>query len=169
VTGARPAMSRAALLSSLAIGAAAAAFVVMNVLRDDATVRPDQPYLTFALLWRGVAYGIVDAILLSAFPGLVAFAVMNKDLTGIGRRVGFAALSLALTLVITTSYHLGYKQFREDGVRAPIIGNTIISVPTLLTANPIGSIVAHASMHVTATYHVYETETFLPPQTDVED
>jgi hypothetical protein len=48
------------------------------------------------------------------------------------------------------------------------MGNTIISVPSLLTANPVGSIIAHASMHVAADVHAYETDVFLPPQTDAE-
>lgn len=39
-----------------------------------------------------------------------------------------------------------------------------ISVPMLLTTNPIGSVLAHASMHVAATTHAYQTPTFLPPQ-----
>jgi hypothetical protein len=39
-TGARPSMSRSAVLLSLAIGVASAAFVVWNVVREDATPRP---------------------------------------------------------------------------------------------------------------------------------
>jgi hypothetical protein len=36
----------------------------------------------------------------------------------------------------------------------------------LATVNPIGSIGAHISMHVTAVTHSYETTIFLPPQTN---
>jgi hypothetical protein len=71
-----------------------------------------------------------------------------------------------LVLVITGAYHLGYEQFREDGIGPPEIGNTIISVPMLATGNPLGSIAAHASMHVTADIHAYETDVFLPPETE---
>jgi hypothetical protein len=46
----------------------------------------------------------------------------------------------------------------------PQTGNTIISVPALLTTNPAGSIVAHVTMHVTA---VNQTRDYLPPQTFV--
>jgi hypothetical protein len=35
----------------------------------------------------------------------------------------------------------------------------------LATANPVGSIAAHISMHVTAVTHSYETTIFLPPTT----
>ena len=34
----------------------------------------------------------------------------------------------------------------------------------LATANPIGSVVAHAAMHTTAVAHSYETDVFLPPE-----
>jgi hypothetical protein len=42
-----------------------------------------------------------------------------------------------------------------------------MSVPMLLTANPIGSVVDHSAMHVSAVIHEYEDDTRLPPQTDV--
>ena len=38
----------------------------------------------------------------------------------------------------------------------------------LATANPIGAVVAHTSMHVAAVGHAYETDTFLPPETDAD-
>jgi hypothetical protein len=86
----------------------------------------------------------------------------------VARRLGFAAIALPLVIVITAVYHLGYDQFREDGVAKPEIGNTVISVPLLVAVNPAGSIVAHASMHVAAVTHAYETDVFLPPQTTAE-
>ena len=49
----------------------------------------------------------------------------------------------------------------------PEVGNTLISVPALLTTNPAGSVVAHAAMHTTAVTHSYETDVYLPPQTSV--
>ncbi|MEZ4572751.1 MAG: hypothetical protein R2849_21030 [Thermomicrobiales bacterium] len=73
---------------------------------------------------------------------------------------------LIFTIVITGTYHLGYDQFREDGIAQPELGNVIISIPAMATGNPVGSLVAHSAMHVTAVAHSYETDVFLPPQTD---
>jgi hypothetical protein len=152
---------------SLAIGVAAAIFVVMAVLkREDSTPHPHGLYFGFSIFWRGALYGVVDALMLSAFPGAVAYGLFQGRLGSVARRAGYAAVTLALVLAITATYHLGYKQFREDGVGAPETGNTIISLPVILTANPLGSLVAHASMHVTADVHAYETNVYLPPQTD---
>jgi hypothetical protein len=154
---------------SLLLGAAMAAVLVVLVLRrEDSTPRPDGAYFAFTLVWRGVLYGAADALLLSAFPAAVAWVILERDLRGLGRKAAFAGLALGLTLVITAVYHLGYEQFREDGVGSPELGNTLISVPVLATANPLGSIIAHASMHVTADAHAYETGVFLPPQTDAD-
>lgn len=153
---------------SLALGVAFGLAQIWNVLGEEATDRPSGPYFVFELLWRGATYGVVDALLLSAFPGLVAYSILRGGVGGLVGKARFAALALPLVLVITATYHLGYPQYREDGVREPEIGNTIISLPMLATANPIGSVLTHASMHVTAVAHSYETDTFLPPQTDAK-
>jgi hypothetical protein len=153
---------------SLVLGAFATAFVVANVLSKDATPRPDGLYFVFETFWRGLAYGTMDALMLTAFPVLVAYRLLGDEVKGWIKHLGFAALALALIWIITAIYHLGYDQYREDGVGNPEIGNTVISVPAIVTTNPLGSVVAHAAMHVTAVSHAYETEIFLPPQTDAE-
>ena len=153
---------------SLALGAVAAVAVAGNVLGEEATERPSGPYFVFELLWRGVTYGAVDALLLSAFPGMIAYSILHGRVGGLMGKVRFAALALPLVLAITATYHLGYPQYREDGVGKPETGNTIISVPMLATANPIGAFIAHATMHTTAVVHTYETPVFLPPEATVD-
>lgn len=153
---------------SLVVGAIATAFVAWNVLaREDATPRPEGAYFFWTLGWRGLAYGVIDALLLTAFPVAVALGIMGRP-EKLARRMEFAALAFVLIFAITAVYHLGFEQYREDGIAAPETGNTIISVPALASLNPLGSIVAHAAMHITADAHAYETEVFLPPQTDAD-
>jgi hypothetical protein len=153
---------------SLALGIVVGVAEIWNVLGENATHRPDGAYFVFELLWRGGTYGAVDALLLSAFPGLVVYSILRGRVAGLVGKLRFTALALPLILALTATYHLGYPQYREDGVGKPEAGNTIFSVPMLATANPIGSVVAHATMHVTAVTHAYETPTFLPPQTDTK-
>lgn len=86
-------------------------------------------------------------------------------MNGIAGHLRYIALAVPLIMVITATYHLGYPPIRHDGLQKPEIGNTIISIPMLATMNPIGSMAAHVSMHVTAVTHSYETRNFLPPQT----
>ncbi len=138
---------------SLAVGVVVGVAQVWNVLGDDATDRPSGAYFVFELAWRGVTYGAVDALLLSVFPGFVAYMILRGRVGGFAGKARFAALALPLVLIVTATYHLGYPQYREDGIRQPEIGNTIISVPMFATANPIGAVVGAATMHTTALAH----------------
>ncbi len=112
---------------------------------------------------------MVDPLLLSAFPGLVAWRLKRGEIAGLGRRVAYGALTLLLVMVITATYHAGYKDLRNSkGISQPEIGNTIISLPVIVSANPLGSVAAHVSMHLAAVTHSYESKDRLPPQTFVE-
>jgi hypothetical protein len=137
--------------------------LVRNVLADDATPRPEGAYFIFELIWRGGIYGAVDALLLTVLPCLVVHRALGGQLATWRRRIAYFATSLALVMTITAVYHLGYSQYRDDGIRAPETGNAIISMPMLLTASPVGSIADHAAMHISAVAHEYETEVRLPP------
>ena len=64
--------------------------------------------------------------------------------------------------------HVGYEQYRPYGVGAPRTGNTLISMPMLLSTNPIGSIADHMAMHVSVVAHTNETDVRLPPPTTAD-
>ena len=71
----------------------------------------------------------------------------------------------AAEIIVTATYHIGYPQYRQDGLSRPETGNVLISIPTFATANPVGSIVAHISQHIAAVTHAYESRIFNPPVT----
>jgi hypothetical protein len=150
----------------LLLAALAGAVLVLIVYRtDEATSRPDGLELIGALLWRGLFYGAIDGLLLSAFPILVVFAAfagtrLRERRAGL---VAIGAIALAASLAMTAVYHLGYSDYRGEKLRKPITGDLIWSAPTLLTLNPLGAPIAHAAMHAAAVAHSYETEVFLPP------
>jgi hypothetical protein len=151
---------------SIALGVVLAAFLVFNVLSsEDATDRPHGAYFVFELLWRGVGYGLVDTLLLTVFPCLVAFTLLHGHVDGLVGKLRFTALALPLVIVVTATYHLGYPQYRHDGLSRPETGNVLISIPAFATANPLGSFVAHVSQHVAAVTHAYESQIFNPPVT----
>jgi hypothetical protein len=142
--------------------------LVRNVLSKDATPRPDGAYFVFELIWRGGIYGAIDALLLTVLPCLIVYRSLGGRLATWRRRLAYFGASLALVMTITAVYHLGYSQYREEGVVAPETGNMIISMPMLLSSNPIGSVVDHATMHVSAVAHSYETDVRLPPPTKAD-
>ena len=157
---------RVRLRWSVVIGAVLAVFLVVNVFNtEDATARPGGAYFAFELLWRGVGYGLVDTLLLTVVPCLVAFTLLHGRVGGVKGKLRFTALALPLVIAVTATYHLGYPQYREAGVGRPETGNLLISIPAFATANPAGSLVAHVSQHVAAVTHCYESRIFVPPET----
>jgi hypothetical protein len=151
----------------VALGLVFGVALVRNVFSEAATPHPGGGYFIFELVWRGAIYGAVDALLLTVLPCLVVYRSLGGRLASWRRRLAYFGASLALVGTITAVYHLGFAQYRSDGVGAPETGNTIISMPMLLSANPIGSIADHSAMHISAVAHSYETEVRLPPPTSV--
>src|SRR5436305_1909494 len=85
--------------------------------------------------------------------------------TGLARQhltwVGAAAM--VASLLMTNACRLGYRDFRSALLVRAVAADLVWSVPTLVTLNPIGAPIAHAGLHVTAVWHSYETDVFLPP------
>lgn len=159
-------MLRRRWVLALVLGLAVAGLLTLIVLRtEDATARPDGLELIGAVAWRGVAYGLADGLLLSAFPILAVFAMFagTKARKRILGTVAIGLAALAASLAMTAVYHLGYSDFRSEKLRKPIAGDVVWSVPTLVTLNPIGAPIAHAGLHTSAVLHSYETDTYLPP------
>lgn len=151
---------------TLALAAVFAAITVLIALRaEDAGPTPEGITLAGSVLWRGLFYGAVDGLLLSAFPILVVFAAFagSRLRERRGGMVAIGAVALAASVLVTATYHLGYSDFRSSKVRKPMTGDLVWSVPTLVTLNPIGAPIAHAALHVTAVSHNSETDLFLPP------
>jgi hypothetical protein len=159
-------MVRRRLRSAVVLGLVIALVLAFVVVRTEpATGGPQGLALAWAVLWRGIAYGAADGLLLSAFPILAVFAAAeDSDLRQ--RRSGtvaVGAVALLASMVMTTIYHLGYRDFRSPMLVRPVAADVVWSVPTLITLNPIGAPIAHAGLHVSAVLHSYETDVFLPP------
>ena len=149
-----------------ALGAAVAgAMVIANVLSQPASTGPEGWELILAILWVGVAYGILDALLLSVMPVVATWLACAR--VGLTAKPGglllAAGLALAASLVVTAAYHLGYPEFRGPQVTGPIIGNAILTAAYLLTRSPLSTTLAHVGMHVAAVLHGMETTVQLPP------
>ena len=142
-----------------------AVFTVNNVLSQPTSARPQGANLVFNLIWLGVVYGALDALLLSVMPILAT----KQAVSGLSRNNGWpdrlatGGISLAASLFVTTAYHLGYPEFRGSEIVAPIIGNVIISLSYLFTSNPLAPVISHVVMHVAAVLHGVETTLQLPP------
>ena len=151
------------LVWGILLGLIFGALMVKNVLSRPETEKFTGPYLAWLIFWRGLIYGAMDGFLLSVFPWIVTWRAFDVEKKPLGKKIAFGLLAWIFILVLTTAYHLGYSDFRSKKIIQPNIGNTIISVPTLISANPMGSPITHAIMHIAAVIHSPKTELFLPP------
>ena len=66
-------------------------------------------------------------------------------------------MALLASIVMTAVYHAGFSDFRSSKLRKPALGDTIWSVSTLVTLNPVRAPIAHVGVHVSAVLHSYDT------------
>jgi len=118
----------------------------------------------WALIWLGLAYGTVDALLLTVMPALATWDAFNRLclVSGPGRILAGAA-ALVASLFVTAAYHVGYAEFRGPQLLAPVFGNGIMTLGYLLTTNPVTAIGAHVTLHVASVLHGIDTTVTLPP------
>lgn len=141
-------------------------WTVRNILSQPASPRVEGLTLAFDLLWVGVIYGLIDALLLSVLPVLAtwgAFSALGWTAHWPGKiLVGFIAL--LASLFVTVCYHLGYPECRAaGGLFGPTLGNGAMSLGYVLTNNPISAIFSHIAMHVAGVIQGPESVLQLPP------
>ena len=116
------AMVRRRWLLCLGLTVMASALLVPVVLGKGATTRPDGLELVGAVLWRGVAYGLADGLLLSAFPILAVFAIFEGTRLRKRRRSERLPSERRAPRLDGDDgdVHLGYSDFRSEKVRQPV-------------------------------------------------
>jgi hypothetical protein len=139
-------------------------FLARGVFSQPASARPAGAGLVWALLWFGVVYGTVDALLLNIVPVLSLYGARRPEELRPGRaRLYRGAVALAGSLLVTALYHLGFTEYRGESLVQPLVGNAIITTGYLFTGSPLGSLLAHVVMHVAAVLHGMESTSQLPP------
>jgi len=151
---------------SVVVGAAVGAVLAAGIFQGEGAPRAEGWRFGFEIVWRGLVYGTVDALTLFVLPAAVAYLLMRGDRTGAKRRIAFAGLTLVLSMLVTATYHLGYGEFRDGTIRYPEIGAVMANVPTAVTGNPLGAVVTHTTMHVSAVVHMRDggAQHMLPPR-----
>jgi hypothetical protein len=151
---------------AMLLGVVVGLLMVRNVLARSGTEPLQGGELAWALFWRGVVYGGVDGLLLFTFPWVVTWRAFAAEGGGWPRKVGAAATAWVMIVLMTTAYHLGYRDFRSAKILQPNIGSGITAVATLASANPVASPLGHVMLHVAAVLHSPATDLFLPPHRD---
>jgi hypothetical protein len=141
------------------------AILVASVQRMPASPGSSGTALMWDILWLGIVYGIVDALLLTVLPVAVTLRALSTaewTASWLGKlAAGLAAF--AASLGVTAAYHLGYVEYRGPQVVDPLIGNGVMTLGALLTGSPLTAIGAHIALHVASVLHGVETTVTLPP------
>jgi hypothetical protein len=150
------------LLGAVVFGA----FVVRNVFSQPASAHSAGLRLVFDLLWSGVVYGGMDALLLSVLPVLAtwgAFAALGWTGSWPGK-IAVGVIAILASLFVTVCYHLGFPEYRvPGGIQGPTIGNGVMTIGYLLTNNPITAVFSHMAMHIAGVLHGAASVMQLPP------
>ncbi|MCI0433559.1 MAG: hypothetical protein L0271_07910 [Gemmatimonadetes bacterium] len=153
--------------AGLALGIVGGIILAQGVLARPETARFQGAMLGWAVLWRGVVYGSIDGLLLFAFPFIVIRRALGAGEGNRSTRIRAGVVAWAAMILVTTTYHIGYADFRSPKIIQPNLGSAIGSLPTLLTANPIASPISHIMLHVTAVLHAPHTDLYLPPHREM--
>lgn len=143
----------------------AGVFVVKNVFSQPASTRSTGLGLLIDIVWPGLTYGFIDALLLSVLPILAVKLTLTdpcwtENWYG---KIGFGIIELLASFLVTTAYHSGYPEFRGKKVIWPNVGNGVLSLAFILTMNPLAAILPHMAMHVAAMIHGKDTTGQVPP------
>jgi MFS family permease len=140
-------------------------FMVKNILSQPASARSTGAQLGLDLLWQGVVYGGVDALLLSVMPVLAtwqAFSQLGWATAWLGKLI-VGGIAIIASLWVTFAYHWGFPEYRGQQVASPLFGNGVMSLGYLITTNPIAALGSHIAMHVAGVLHGPESKQQLPP------
>lgn len=143
----------------------AGAFVIKNVFSQPFSKRSTGLELLVDIVWPGLTYGLIDALLLSVLP-ILAIKLTLTDPCWTENwygKIGIGIIGLLASFIVTTSYHLGYPEFRGKKVIWPNVGNGVLSLAFILTMNPLAAILPHMAMHVAAMIHGKDTTGQVPP------
>jgi hypothetical protein len=151
-------------VSGAVVGTLAGLVLARNVSGQPGSAPPSGAELAGALVWFGLVYGSVDALLLNIVPVLSLYGMRPRDELGqLRRRLYWGLVAVAGSLLITALYHLGFTEFRGPALVQPLVGNTIITGAYLLAGNPLAALIAHVLMHIAAVIHGMHTTVQLPP------
>ncbi|TXT57599.1 MAG: conserved membrane protein of unknown function [Candidatus Thorarchaeota archaeon] len=117
------------------------------------------------VLWFGIIYGFIDALLLNVIPVITiwnGFEIMGLTSIWWGMIIALVT-SFTASMFVTFMYHIGYDEFRNKSIGFVIIGNSIITIAYIISLNPLGAILSHVIMHIAAVYQGPKTTLQLPP------
>jgi len=102
-------------------------------------------------------------MLLSVLPVTATIRLSGGKTWFEGALVPWSLVALAVSLMLTSIYHLGFPEFRGPAMASPLIGNGIMTFSHLATRSAVTPAIAHVALHIAAVVHGYSTALPAPP------
>lgn len=148
------------------VGAIAAGVILLkHVYSQPSSPRHQGLDFIIDLVWAGLFYGLIDALLLSVFPVHIVQQLLAESVwtESFFRSAGTAGIALLFSLIITFCYHFGYREYRGKQIAGTLVGNGILTIAFLITGSPLAAVLPHIAMHLAAVTHARDTTHQLPP------
>jgi uncharacterized membrane protein YGL010W len=86
------------------------------------------------LLWEAIVYGIAEGLLLATLPVLAVWQVASAVgwTEGGWVKVTSGAMAIVGSLLVILVHHLGYAEFRQQALRAKLVGALVTCGPQAL-------------------------------------
>ena len=147
------------LIGALLVGV----FLVFNVVSQGRTENETGIELALDIFINGIIYGTVDALVLSILPVLIVINWLPAS-----GNILIIIAGLILSNLVTFTYHIGFKEFRNKSIIRAMIGNTLCTLAFLLTGNMLAPTLSHAAMHIMAVIWGPKNKIQLPPHYPVK-
>jgi hypothetical protein len=156
-------------IGGIVAGVLVAAFLVFNVMSQPASREARGGKLALEITWEGLVYGLIDGLLLSVMPVAAVWAGLSPLpwASTVAGQIAVGAIGLMASILVSVTYHLGYREFRGEKIKFTVVGPGIITLAFLVSGNPLGSIISHPVMHIAAVLRGPETTVQLPPHNEV--
>jgi hypothetical protein len=152
-------------IAGVIAGVLVAIFLVRNVRSQPESRLATGGELVLDLGWLGLVYGVIDALFLNVMPVLAIWhgTAGLEWATSLPGKIAIGVLALAASLLVALTYHLGYPEFRNRKVGLVLVGNGLITLAYIVSANPLGALISHTVMHLAAVIQGPESTIQLPP------
>jgi hypothetical protein len=100
------------------------------------------------LLWRGLLYGLISAILISVFPFIVVWRALSGSNPGGTRKIGVTLVAIISIALMSSLYNLGLSDLRNDNLTNQIGKSMIASVPTIISGSPLAAPISNVLLQI---------------------
>lgn len=148
-----------ALKSGWALGVILALFIGLSFISIKMTDYSDLTLTLrnnglFTIFWRGIVYGLISGLLISAFPFIAVWRAIAGSNPGNLRKIGAIAVALVSIVFVSFSFSAGISGFDKDKISYNTKMNIIAGLPTLLSGNPLASPIAGAFLRVSENLNI---------------